>query len=378
MTPVFLDYNATSPLRPEAWDIMQTIYSNDKVAYNASSVHSYGRIARKYVEESRMHVATILCVPAQQVIFNSGATEGNNALIHHFCRSYPNDMVLISAIEHPSLLDLADIYDNINIVPVLANGLLCMESLAEMLDTHNVSLVSCMMVSNETGIIQDISAVASLVHRHGAYMHSDCTQAIGRVSMDNVSQSIDFITVSAHKIGGPHGVGALSIGPCGITPTLLYGGGQEKSARAGTENVAGIAGFGMAAQEAHANIDQYVHGLSQFQKTIERGIKQIMPDVVFYGQDINRVANTTFFSMAGTDSQTILIAFDLEGICISNGSACSSGSVRPSHTLMAMGVDQKDASSALRVSTGWATTEDDIKAFLNAFDAIYKRIKKKG
>jgi cysteine desulfurase len=235
------------------------------------------------------------------------------------------------------------------------------------------SLVSVMAVNNESGVIQDIAAIAALAHRHGALFHTDATQAAGRIPLDMAGMGIDFLTLSSHKIGGPQGVGALVMGSCGVTPVLLHGGGQEKSVRAGTENVAGIAGFGAAAQESLEYLNHY-QALGTWRDKLETAIASISPHIVFHSKGVSRVANTSFFSLPSQNSQSLLIAFDLEGIAISNGSACSSGSVKPSYVLKAMGKSDQEASGALRVSLGWATKEADIYAFLKAWEKIYKRV----
>jgi len=372
---IYLDYNASAPLHKEAHTAMFSIYNDHNGAYNASAVHGYGRAGRKIVEDARIKIASMIGAPPAQVIFNSGATEGNNTVLRHFSGSFPDETVFISAADHPSVADSADILDNIKTIPVDSNGLVQPDILDTLLTEHKTSLVSMMLVNNETGAIQDVSKLSSIVHRHGALLHCDATQAAGRTSIDMAAMGIDFLTLSAHKIGGPQGVGALALGLCGQTPTLLFGGGQEKSARAGTENVAGIAGFGAAATAAYNNIEGY-QTLSKLREKFEQRLKEVSPDVIIHCKDTPRVANTTFFSLPNTNSQSLLMALDLEKISVSNGSACSSGSVKPSHVLKAMGCSENIASSALRISTGWATTEGDIDAFLAAWDKIYKRVKR--
>lgn len=343
---------------------MITALSNDHSALNASAVHAEGREGRKIVERARMQVAELLGMPPAQIIFNSGATEGNNTVLNHF----KDEKILISATEHPSVLEMPNAIQ----IPVDKNGLLNLDVLEDFLKKHKPALTSCMLVNNESGVIQDVSKISDLAHSHNCLFHSDATQAAGRIEINPTG--IDFLTLSAHKIGGPQGIGALALGLCGQTPTLLFGGGQEKSARAGTENVAGIAGFGAAAQAAKENLIEY-QKLTALRDELESKIKQISPDITVHGQDVSRVPNTSFFSLPGQNSQSLLMAFDLEGIAVSNGSACSSGTVKASHVLMAMYDDPKIASSGLRISMGWATKESDIAAFLTAWEKIYKRIK---
>lgn len=372
MTNIYLDYNASAPLRSEARDIMISLLNQEDTAYNASSVHYFGREGRKIVEDSRQNVANLVGAEANQVIFNSGATEGNNTVLKHFAAQYPSETILVSSIEHPSVLESTP---NTKTYPVDENGCVRLDRLEEMLSGEDkVSLVSCMYVNNESGVIQDIPSIAALAHKYGALFHCDAVQGAGRLDIDIKQDGIDFLTLSSHKIGGPQGVGALVLGLCGQTPILLFGGGQEKAARAGTENVAGIAGFGAAAKAARAGLDTY-KTLEVLRDKLESGLKGISSDLIVHGESVKRVANTSFFSVPGANTQSLLMSFDLEKISVSNGSACSSGSVKPSVTLQAMGVDEKNASSALRVSMGWATKESDVDAFLKAWQKIYKRIK---
>ncbi len=364
---IYLDYNASAPLLPQARAAIIEAIDAQNGAYNASAVHYFGREGRKIVEHARMHISALTGTPASQIIFNSGATEGNNTILSHFS----NEKILITATEHPSVLDAPNAIK----IPVDTNGLVNLAALEDLLQKHKPALVSCMLVNNESGIIQDVAKISALAHKYGALFHSDATQAAGRMPINMQENGIDFLTLSAHKIGGPQGAGALALGLCGQTPTLLFGGGQEKSARAGTENVAGIAGFGAAAKAALENMETYKN-LAILRDKLEKQIKKISPEIIIHSEDAPRAANTTFFSLPGQDSQSMLMALDLEGIAVSNGSACSSGTVKPSHVLIAMGMDEKSASSALRISTGWDTKESDIEAFLIAWQKIYNRIKR--
>ncbi len=373
---IYLDYNASAPLRPSAREAINDIYSNETGAYNASAVHSYGRDGRKHVEDARLNVAKLINADPNMVIFNSGATEGNNTVLHHFIRNFPHDVVFVSTIDHPSVRDAADIFKNVRTFPVDKNGMVDLDTLEKELKIYPVSLVSCMYASNETGAIQDVSKIARIAHGKGALFHCDATQTAGRIHVDMKESGIDFLTLSSHKIGGPQGVGALALGLCGQSPALLFGGGQEKQLRSGTENVAGIAGFGAAAKEAYEHLNHY-QALQKWRDKMEEAILSISPEAIIHAKDVNRLPNTTFFSLPNANSQSLLMAFDLEGIAISNGSACSSGSVKPSQTLMAMGYDEKNASGGLRISLGWATKEEDIDAFIAAWTKIYQRISKK-
>lgn len=373
---IYLDYNASAPLHPSAKEAMINIMSEEAYALNASSVHTHGRKGRQIIENARQKIADLVNADTNQVIFNSGATEGNNTVIRHFAEKYPDETVFISAIEHPSVLELSNLFDNVKTLPVNQHGLVEESTLNNALNENKTSLFSCIYAHNETGIIQDIALLSDITHKYGAFFHTDATQAAGRIPLDIKAARIDFTTISSHKIGGPQGVGALILGMCGQTPTLIHGGGQEKFARAGTENVVGIAGFGATAQFASENLNNY-QKLSEWRDKLETEIAGISPETIIHGINQNRLANTSFFSLPGQDSQTLLMAFDLDGIAVSNGSACSSGTVKPSTTLTAMGMDKTISGSALRVSMGWATQESDVDAFIKSWEKIYTRIKSK-
>ncbi len=363
MKPVYLDYNATAPIRPEVMQVMTTAMQS---AHNASSIHSFGRKARKYVEDARDEIAKLTGAPRAQIIFNSGATEGNNTVLQYF----KNETVLVSAVEHPSVLEAAPKAPHI---PVTKDGTIDLNAFENLLKDHKPALVSIMLVNNETGIIQPIKQASDLAHKYGALFHSDGVQAAGRIKIDIAEMGIDFLTLSAHKLGGPQGVGALCLGICGITPVLLHGGGQEKSARAGTENVAGIAGFGKAAALANENLSHYQTDCTNLLAPLEIVLCKIN-NLTIWGKDTNKTPNTCLFTIPGLSSETLLMALDLEDIAVSNGSACSSGRVEPSHVLKAMGATDDEASCAIRVSIGWNTKPEDIDAFAAAFTKIHARI----
>lgn len=363
---IYLDYNATTPMRDEARAAMMAAMD---APHNASAVHGYGRAGRSIVEKARDQVADALGIPAGQVIFNSGATEANNTVLRYFKTEYPDQPILVSAIEHLSVLEALD--DLIHI-PVTRDGIVDLKALEALLQTHKPSLVSVMLVNNETGVIQPITEVSALARKYGAMVHCDGVQALGRIPINLNALGVDFMSVSAHKIGGPQGVGALALGLCGITPTLLQGGGQEKKARAGTENVAGIAGFG-AATERTIRDPTPPQTTEEKRQKIETKLIDYK-NIIIHGQKASRVPNTVMFSLPGTSAETMMMAFDLEGFAVSNGSACSSGTVRSSYVLEAMGFDKDISTSALRVSIGWNTTEAEIDAFLATWDKIYARI----
>lgn len=363
---IYLDYNATAPMRPEVAELMNGLLG---IPLNASSVHTNGREGKRLIDKARRQVAALTGADANNVIFNSGATEGNNTVLKYF--SYGK--VCVSAIEHPSVLEARP---DATLLPVTPAGLIDLNAAEDIIAAHKPALVSCQLVNSETGIIQPVAKLSQIARKHGAYFHCDAVQAAGRIPLNMMELGVDFMTLSSHKIGGPQGGGALILGLCGETPTLLDGGGQEKKARAGTENVAGIAGFGLAAELALAELPTYKDRMSAYTAAPETELCKINSDIKIYGQDKDtpRVPNTLFFSIPGVPSETLLMAFDLEGICVSNGSACSSGTVKSSAVLRAIGADDAEASSAIRISTGWNTTQNDIDAFLTAFEKIMARL----
>ncbi len=362
----YLDCNATAPVRPQVISLMGEILAEPG---NASSVHGAGRHARKRVEDARGQVARAFAVGPQQVVFNSGATEGNNTII----KGFAGQRILISAIEHASLIDSGV---KAELIPVTADGVVDLTALEQMLaQGPQVTLVSVMMVNNETGVIQPVAEISKLAKAHGALFHTDAVQALGRLEFTRESIGADFITVSSHKLGGPQGAGAIIMAPKAPLPKLIHGGGQERRQRAGTENIAAIAGFGLAVEIALQEINSY-QALSGLRDKIETALSAGTNSLRIHGKAVPRVANTTSFSLNGSTSETLLLALDLEGIAISSGSACSSGTVKPSHVLTAMGISEQEAGCALRVSLGWNTTEQDVEDFIAAWNIVRQRVLK--
>lgn len=364
---IYLDHNATTPLKPAARAAML-----DALDFpgNASAIHKAGRTARKILEDARGTVITTLGLgPRDVVVFTSGATEANNLAL----RGAGVERLIVSAIEHPSVLQTARSSGlAVDILPVLPSGVIDLAALEAML-TGNTrqTLISVMLVNNETGVIQPVEAIVALARTYGALVHTDAVQAIGRMAVQVQKMGVDFVSLSAHKIGGPQGVGALIIANCVAVAPQLAGGNQEKNLRAGTENLAGIAGLAAAlASLEFAQMDQ----LTTWRDRIEKELCAVAP-VHIFGADAPRVGNTSMFALPGASSETQLIALDLAGICVSNGSACSSGTVKPSHVLQAMGADDATAQSSLRVSLGWNTTEDDVARFIAAWTKMYERVK---
>jgi cysteine desulfurase len=366
-TRAYLDYNATAPLRPAAKEAMLRAFD---CAGNASSIHADGRAARSIVERAREDIAQACGTISTQITFASGATEANNAVL----RTFQGERILVSAIEHPSVLETAPDAEKI---PVTQDGVIDIQAFETMLRGGPVpTLVSIMLVNNETGAIQPVGELARLARsiHPKIFIHTDAAQALGRIPLDFGSYQADYMSLSAHKIGGPQGVGALIVAPGARPARLLTGGGQEKRQRAGTENVAGIAGFGAAAADAVAKLDDFAQ-LADLRDRMERDIRAIEPRVVIAGGNAPRVANTSCIALPGIPAETQLMALDLAGIAVSSGSACSSGTVKISHVLQAMKLPASVAGGALRISTGWATTPFDVDRFVEAWRAMHARLK---
>lgn len=350
---IYLDYNASAPLKPSVKAAIMTAL--DSVG-NPASVHQAGRRARAHLETAREEIARLVAVKPAQVILTSGGTEANNLAILPW-----SGTVLYSATEHDSVR--AAINENAIIVPVDGNGLIDLAALEQLLKTAKPPiLLSVMLVNNETGVIQPYQAIAALAKRAQARLHCDAVQALGKLPLDFAALGADCLTLSAHKIGGPQGCGALIVAENLPFAPLLRGGGQEMRRRAGTENLLGIVGFGAAARAAHDDIALQAT-LRLWRDALEQAIQAEAPDAVFVGQGAERVANTSCVIMPGATSATQLMAYDLAGFAVSSGAACSSGKVNPSHVLRAMGYDANAADSAVRISLGWNTQSGDSAAF---------------
>ena len=374
---VYLDWNATTPLRPEAKQAMAAAWD---MAGNPSSVHAEGRQARRLVEDARAAVAAAVGARPQDVVFSSGGTEANALALTPGLRrgaGEPARRLLVSAIEHTSVLSGGRFSpETIGTIQVTGSGLIDVDHLRRLLAGGPAALVSVMLANNETGALQPVGEVADVVHEAGGLLHVDAIQALGKIPFDFRSMKADLITLSAHKIGGPKGVGALVLAEevQGLEP-LLRGGGQELGRRAGTENVAGIAAFGAAVQAAMAALEGDVARLQGLRNRLEKGLRQT-PGMIVFSEGTPRLPNTTLFTVPGLKAETAVIGFDLGGIAVSSGSACSSGKVQPSHVLAAMGFDRGLAQGAVRLSLGWSTSKEDIDLALEAWrklaDALLK------
>lgn len=365
---VYLDWNATTPLRPEAKQAMTAAW---EVSGNPSSVHTEGRQARRLVEDARAAIAAAVGARASDVVFASGGTEANTLALTpglHRGAGQPVQRLLVSAVEHPSVLSGGRFAaEKISTIKVTGSGLVDLAHLRTLLAAGPPALVSVMLANNETGAVQPVSEVAEIVHEAGGLLHVDAIQALGKIPIDIKRLNADLLTVSAHKIGGPKGVGAVVLAEDiqGLEP-LLRGGGQELGRRAGTENVAGIAAFGAATRAAVASISGDMTRLKTLKERLERGLRETA-GMILFSEDAPRLPNTTLFTVPGLKAETAVIGFDLAGIAVSSGSACSSGKVQPSHVLAAMGFPTDLAQGAVRLSLGWSTSEADIDRALEAW-----------
>jgi cysteine desulfurase len=365
---VYLDWNATTPLRPEAKVAMAGAWD---FCGNPSSVHAEGRQARRLVEDARGAIATAVGGRPQDIVFSSGGTEANALALMPGLRrnaSAPVQRLLASAVEHTSVLSGGRFSpEAIGTIAVTRSGLLDLDDLRGKLDGGPPALVSVMLANNETGAVQPVAEAADIVHAAGGLLHVDAIQAFGKVLFDINVIKADLVTLSAHKIGGPKGVGAvvLAEGVQGLEP-LLRGGGQELGRRAGTENVAGISAFGAAAKAAMAALRDDAARLGALRDCLEDGLRQT-PGMIVFSEDVPRLPNTTLFTAPGLKAETAVIGFDLAGIAVSSGSACSSGKVQPSHVLAAMGFGRELAQGAVRLSLGWSTSGADIDLALKAW-----------
>lgn len=361
----YLDYNATAPLRQEA---KAAVIEALDVVGNPSSVHAEGRRARSIIEAARESVARLVGAKPSEIVFTSGASEANT-----WALSQPWATILTSGIEHDSVLAPARASSaELVMLPVGTDGRLKVEDIAALLASRNFAgpaVIAVQMANNETGVIQPIAEISELARTYGIKMHIDAVQAAGRLPIDFAALGADTLVISAHKFGGPKGIGALVDRDHVDLVPLIRGGGQERRRRAGTENVAAIAGFGAAAEAALRDLAS-IDATAVLRDKLEAELKRLSPSAVIIGGNAPRLANTTAVALPGKLAETLVIRLDLAGIAVSAGSACSSGKVGASHVLEAMGLGHDIASSTIRVSLGPTTTEDDIAAFLAAWKTI--------
>jgi len=354
--PVYLDYNASAPVRPKVARAMAEVLTE---AGNPASVHRFGRAARRRMEDAREAVAALAGVRPPQVVFTSGGTEANNMAL----RGHGARRVLVSAVEHDSVLKAVPEAER---VPVDDQGRVRVAALESRLAADpRPALVSVMLANNETGVLQPVAEVVACAQRHGARVHCDAVQALGKMPLDPVTLGVDLMTLSAHKLGGPAGVGALIVLDDTPLDAYLHGGGQERGFRAGTENLAGIVGFGAAAEETAGWTE-----IAAWRDRLEREARRQVPGAVVHGGGAERLPNTSCLGLPGVGAEIQLMALDMAGVAVSAGAACSSGKVQPSHVLAAMGVAPESAGEAIRVSLGWDSRAEDLDRFLAAWTRL--------
>jgi cysteine desulfurase len=374
MTRVYLDHNATTPLRPEARSAMVDALTTGG---NPSAVYAEGRAARRLVEEARQSVAALVGADPRCVTFTSGGSEAAATLLAPDFAGVgakgPFPRLIVSAIEHSCVLSGGRFAaDAVRVCPVTADGVIDLDALEALLADGAPALVAVMAANNETGVIQPVAEVAALCRAHGAALVVDAVQALGKLPLDVAAIGCDALFVSAHKIGGPAGIGAIVTASEAVAiHPLVKGGGQEGRRRAGTENLCGIAGFGAAARAVAAESGEG-RRLAALRDRLEAGLSAVSSDICIVGAGAERLANTSLTLHPGREGETLTIALDLAGMAVSTGSACSSGKVAPSHVLAAMGLAPREARSALRISLGWTTTHADIDLFLAAYAAHLK------
>ncbi|GEP11340.1 cysteine desulfurase family protein [Methylobacterium gnaphalii] len=381
-TRSYLDYNATAPVRPV---VAQAVARALMVPGNPSSIHAEGRAARIMLDTARDSVAALVGTRPAQVTFTSGGTEAANTVLSGALRRVGQPAptrLLISATEHSCVATGHRFTDEaVEVLPVDPSGILRLDVLRERLTAlaGESLLISVHAANNETGAVQPLAEIIALAREHGrALVHSDAVQAIGKIHLDMAALGLDALTLSGHKFAAPKGVGALAVGR-GVTleGAFIRGGGQESRLRCGTENLSGIVGMGEAARHALTDLDAEGTRLAGFRDTLEARVLALAPDAVIFGKSAPRLPNTLSFAVPGLDAATTLIAFDLAGVAVSSGSACSSGKVARSATLAAMGVSPALAAGALRVSFGWNSRDEDMTRFLMAFEravqSLYQR-----
>ncbi|MGB5947915.1 MAG: cysteine desulfurase family protein [Parvibaculum sp.] len=362
----YMDHNATAPVRPEAAEAVARVLA---LTGNPSSVHAEGRAAHKIVEDARAAVAALVNAKPAEITFTSGGTEAANLALHAARNALGVRRIVLSSVEHDAVrLAAAHSGLEVEVLPVNESGVADLEALAGLLDAPGKvrTLVALMLANNETGVIQPVAEAAAMARAAGAFLLTDAIQAVGRMPVDFAALGVDMMLLSGHKLGSPQGVGALVWRDELAFEPLIRGGGQELRRRSGTENVPGIAGFGAAARAAARDADAYAR-IVELRDALEAALKAAVPEVRIFGENAPRLANTSLFSSAGLNAETLLMILDLDGFAVSAGSACSSGKVARSHVLEAMGVEPYLAKGAVRVSLGLANTRAEIERFVGSW-----------
>ncbi len=368
---IYLDHNATTALHPQVKEAMIEAMG---VFGNPSSIHAQGRKARALVEKAREEVALSINADRDEIVFTASGSEANNTLLHTFF--HHNKKILISSIEHPCIYETVKKHHNPSVcISVDQYGKIDMPKLTKALEEEKIGLVSIMLANNEIGTIQDIKEIAMLAHSYGALVHTDAVQAFGKIPVDVRELDVDYLTISAHKVYGPKGTGALYVKRGSLFSPLIYGGHQEKNKRAGTENVLGIIGFGKAAslamQELKVNAGKYMY----LKKRLLSGIEKNIPDITVNGHLEDCVPNTLNITFSGVEGESMALYLDEEGVCVSTGSACSSATLDPSYVLLAIGASHEHAHASIRFSLGRENTQEEIDYVIETLPKIMQKLR---
>ncbi len=373
---LYLDWNATAPLLPTVREAM--VEALEGTPGNASSIHREGQAARAVVERARRAVAKAVGAEPQSVIFTGGATESNNQVLRDHCRVTESPFVVCTAVEHPSVLEvvaaLAEEGVKTALLPVDDRGDLSMAALDEALD-GGATLVSVMWANNEMGNVYDVAALAERVHKAGALLHVDGTQALGRIGVDFRDSGIDVMTLSFHKMGGPKGIGAIVVREGLKVGALLSGGHQERGRRPGTENVPAAAGLTAAMEELLRERERWTADLQAKKEAFVNALQEAAGSLEVRGRPERQLPNTVNVAFPGLDGEDILLALDLEGVSASSGSACTAGSLEPSHVILAMGFEKARARESLRFSFGPTTDVEDLREGARRIGAVVERLR---
>ncbi len=381
---VYLDHNATTPLHPE---VQEAIKEAMPEYGNPSSIHSRGRRARELVEEARERVASFIGAEPAELMFVGSGSEGNNTVLSTITCQGPNCGVgsientglVTTSIEHPCILETSHCLVRkgvkVTTAPVGSEGRLDLDQLDSLI-TPGTALVSVMLANNETGTLQDIRSISVIAHRAGALMHSDAVQGVGKIPVNVRDLDVDFLTLSAHKLYGPKGVGALYIRSGVPFCPLIHGGHQERGRRAGTENTLGIVGFGKAIETRALEMDDERIRLTSLREMLKSGIESTIPDISFNGSQTETLQTTLNVSFEGAEGESILLYLDMMGVEVSTGSACASGSTDPSHVLVAMGIAPEYMHGSIRMSMGRSTTREDIEYVLEVLPGVIGKLRK--
>jgi cysteine desulfurase len=382
---VYVDYNATTPLKDE---VKAAMISDFCIYGNASSMHAAGRLARARVEEARANLGLLLGVPPKDIIFTSGGSESNNTVFETMRRlatgpggtplKNGRNEIITTAIEHPCVLNSGKYSEELGFkvifIPVDETGKVKMDAYRAALSEKTL-FVSVMMANNEIGTIQDLKELTRLAKEAGAFVHSDAVQALGKIPVIAADLGIDYLTVSAHKIYGPKGIGALYVKEGAPLFPLIHGGHQEEGLRAGTYNNFGILGFGKAAALAMWDLNEYQRKTSALRSRLRDGLLAGIPNIKINGHPVDVLPNTLNVSFPGAEGEAILLSMDIAGIEASTGSACASGSLEPSHVLMAIGVGPELAHGSIRFSLGWGSSEEDVDYIVETLPAIIEKLR---